>query len=49
MRLQPVHDGLDAIDVAIPHVVLLAQLRRDVDVGDVVAAIEYDAVKRLEE
>src|SRR5262245_12211580 len=49
LRLEPVHDRLDALHVLVGDVVLLAQLRGDVDVGDVVAGRRVDAVERLEE
>ena len=49
LRLEPVHHGLDALDVLVADVVLRAQRRRDVDVGDVVAGRGVDAVERLEE
>ena len=37
LSLEPVNDGLDALNVLISNVVLGTELRRDVDVGDVVA------------
>src|SRR5262249_47432795 len=49
LRLEPVHHCLNALHVLIADVVLGAQLRRDVNVGDVVTSGRIDAVKRLEE
>src|SRR3984893_2884295 len=49
LGLQPVDHGLDPVDVAGADVVLLAEPRRHVDMGDVVAGGRIDAVERLEE
>ena len=43
------HHGLDALDILISDVVLGTELRRDVDMGNVVAGRRVDAVERLEE
>ena len=49
LGLEPVHHGLDAIDVLVAEVVLLAQPRRHIDMGDVVAGGRIDAVQRFQE
>ncbi len=47
--LQPIHDRLDAIDVGVGQVVLLAEAGRHIDMGDVVASRRIDPIQRLEE
>ena len=48
LGLEPVHHGLDAIYVLVYEVVFLAQPRRHIHMGDVVAGGRIDAVQRLE-
>src|SRR5215470_3783717 len=46
---EPVHHRLDTLNVLIPDVVLAAELRRNVNMGDVVAGRRIDTVECLEE
>ncbi len=48
-RLEPVDERLDAVDVLVAEVVLLAELRGHIDMGDVVAGGRINAVQRFEE
>ena len=49
LGLEPVHHGLDSLDILIPDVVFSTELCCDVDVGDVVAGCRVDTVESLEE
>src|SRR5947209_1775396 len=46
---EPVHHRLDALNVLIVDVVLLAELRRDINMGDVISGRRVDTIERLEE